>query len=215
MDSRPWPVHHPVRNLVVAPSSDDDLTPKQALARDSLLADVRRVFPAKRPKPFPALVIASSLSDAVRAAEAFANASDWTVLDSEWLHSVPNVPNGLTEARHVLSPAAMCFYLPAYLVAALALELDPIFTLTYGFDVRTRDQPLSDARSNLESCTGQACARWAGLTVAQASVVVRFMEWRISMNDPCWDGDAVEALAFFWRARAGEAAVYGATNRPG
>ena len=183
---------------------NDDLTPEQEAERDALLADIRRVFPARRPEPFPPLALPSWSADAVRAAEAFAHATDWTVLDSEWLHSVPNAPNGLTEARSFLSPAAICFYLPAYLSAALALELDPIFSLTYGFDGTTRDQLGCPAGWDPDTRTGRARARWAGLTQAQAGVVARFLEWRVAVNGPYWDSDAVEALAFFWRSRARE-----------
>ena len=182
--------------------ADDDLTVEQAAARDALLADIRRVFPARRPEPFPMLVVDTWCNEVEQVTAAFENAKDWTVLDSEWLHNVPNPPNGLVSACSFLSPAALCFYLPAYLTAALALKLDPMFSLIYGFDERSRDQATPEASPNLATCTGRACARWAGLTQAQAEVVVRFLEWRIAVNGPSWDSDAVEALAFFWRARA-------------
>ena len=56
---------------------DDEIDPALAVERDELLAELRRVFPARRPEPFPPLVDPSSWSsDATRAAAAFANATD-------------------------------------------------------------------------------------------------------------------------------------------
>ena len=182
---------------------DDEIEPALAVERDELLAELRRVFPARRPKPFPPLVDpSSSSSDATRAAAAFADATDWTLLDADWLHGVPNAPNGVTEARCFLSAAALCFYLPAYLTAALRLELDPMFSLTHGFDARSRDKLIHKARPERGTWSENARACWAGLTPGQVGVIARFMAWRVALNGPVWDSNAVEALAFYWQPRA-------------
>ena len=108
----------------------------------------------------------------------------------------------MTEARCFLSAQALCFYLPAYLTAALRLELDPMFSLTHGFDARSRDQLIHKACPERGTWSEKARAFWAGLTPGQVDVVARFMAWRVALNGPVWDSDAVEALAFYWQPRA-------------
>ena len=190
--------------------ADDDVGPELAAERDVLIAEIRRVFLAQRPEPFPPLVDNMHSSDACRAAAAFAAATDWTSLDSEWLHSVPNADNGLTSARSFLSDAALCFYLPAYLTAALKLELDAMHSLTLGFDAKTRDALMFEARPERGTWGGYAQARWAGLTSEQVRVVACFMAWRVALskrwsealNGLNWDRPTAEALAFYWGPRA-------------
>lgn len=189
---------------------DDDVGPELAAAREALLAEIRRVFPAHRPEPFPPLVESLRSSDAQRATVAFADATDWTVLDADWLHGVPNAPNGLLEALPCLSSAALCFYLPAYLTAALKLELDPMHSLTLGFDARTRDALISEARPERGTWGAYARSRWTGLTQEQVGAVARFLAWRAALHRR-WrdvlpgldrDLDAAEALAHYWGPRA-------------
>ncbi|TXN70469.1 DUF6714 family protein [Methylobacterium sp. WL6] len=189
---------------------DEDVGPDLSAARDALLAEFLRVFPTRRPEPFPPLVDNLHSSDAVQAAAAFAEARDWTSLDGEWLHAVPNTDNGLTTARCFLSNAALRFYLPAYLTASLKLQLDPMHTVTLGFDVRTRDALIDEARPERGSWGAYARTRWADLTPGQVRAVARFMEWHVALDERCIEvtrglsrhRDTAEALAYYWAPRA-------------
>lgn len=189
---------------------DDDVGPDLATRRDALLAEIRHVFPARRPEPFPPLVLNLLSSDGAQAAAAFADAMDWTVLDSAWLHAVPNADNGLTSARSFLSDAALHFYLPAYITASLKLELDMMQTLTLGFDLCTRDALIDEARPERGTWGTYTRARWAGLTPGQVRAVARFMAWHVAVHErwseaskgPHWDRGVVEALAYYWGPRA-------------
>lgn len=193
-----------------AVDEDEDVGPALSAARDALLVEIRRAFPARRPEPFPPLVDDPWSNEARRVASAFAGATDWTVLDADWLHEVPNAPNGLVSALSFLSPAALRFYLPAYLTAALKLQLDPMHSLTFGFDARTRDDLISAKQPERGTCGAYARARWAALTPQQVGAVARFLEWRVALawkwRDVLpgmdWDRDAAEALAHYWGPRA-------------
>ena len=91
---------------------DDDLTPEQLSARPGPVAEIRRAFPATRPPFASPLLNTDRIDDGLRAmAEAFAGATDWTALDAAWMNRWY-----LHAALSFLSPEALRFYLPAFML---------------------------------------------------------------------------------------------------
>ena len=162
--------------------------------------EVFAAFPAKRTAPFDPLVNSEQGDEPVLTAVAFADKEDWTVLDWKWLDEAAD---GWASALSFLSHEAVCFYIPAYLVADLhgALErVDPTFCLTLGFDDLGRGSRIWPRRPI--TWTEYSTQRWSHLTRAQARAVVHYLEWRASGDDFGNEQQIAEALASFWYERA-------------
>jgi hypothetical protein len=163
--------------------------------------ELREHFPARRAVKFLPLVNSSQGDEPLRVMAEFADKDNWTKLNPEWLD---NVPSGLGSALGFLSDEAICFYIPAYLVADVmgALrKVDPTFALTHGFDRRSRNKRIRPERE--KTWTEYACARWSGLTQEQAATIVHYLEWRVTRDGfPIEDNSVVEALKAYWYARA-------------
>jgi hypothetical protein len=106
-----------------------------------------------------------------------------------------------------LADEAICFYIPAYIVADMTIVLqmaDPAFTLTQGFAHRShnkRAKPQSEKTS-----TEYARSRWSRLSHAQAVAIVHYLEWRVLRDrrdhGHIVNNSIVEALGTYWYDRA-------------
>lgn len=173
----------------------DMLTPAEAIA-----AELRRVFPAVRDKPFLPLVNSTQGLEPFEIAEEFKDKDDWIKLEADWLD---HVPNGLGSALSFLSDKAICFYIPAFLRADLEGRLghvDPTFHLCHGFDDLSRGHRIRPRDEATWTDYGQA--RWAGLAKDQATAIVHYLEWRIERDGPDIAYSCVQALRAYWYERA-------------
>jgi hypothetical protein len=161
-------------------------TPAEAIA-----AELRRVFPAVRDKPFVPLVNSTQDFEPFEIADEFRYKEDWTKLEAEWLD---HVPSGMGTAMIFLSDEAICFYLPAFLQADLERRLkciDPTFCLCRGFEDSSR-----------ETWTNYGRARWARLSKEQAAAIAHYLEWRVERDGPDLEYRCIEALKNYWYERA-------------
>jgi hypothetical protein len=167
---------------------------------DEIADEIRSAFPAIRPPMSEPLNNSMQGSEPLSIATEFQDKDDWTKLDAKW---IDEAPDGWASALNFLSHEAVCFYLPAYLIADLHGRLEraePSFQLTYGFDDLTRDQRIRPREDR--TWTDYAKDRWARLTCPQVIAVVHYLEWRVA-NDPLQlEGAISEALDTYWRKRA-------------
>ncbi|MBX7539443.1 DUF6714 family protein [Qipengyuania sphaerica] len=167
---------------------------------EALIAEIYAAFPAKRPHVFDPLVNSTQGEEPYETAEAFADKEDWTALEGQW---VDQAANGWASALSFLSDEAVCFYLPAWLVADLRGQLmtsDPTFQLTHGFTVGTQEARIWPRKE--ATWTEYTKRRWASLTQAQVLAVVHYLEWRREQDVDDLDHGIEEALAFYWYKRA-------------
>jgi hypothetical protein len=161
---------------------------------DQIANEVGQAFPAHRPFVFSPIVNSVQGDEPYDVARDFADKEDWTILTSEWLDASPG---GLGSALSFLSDDAVCFYIPAYIMADLRGELnlvDPVFYLTHGIG-----QPCDQASTDWGSYTRQ---RWALLTAPQALALVHYLEWCVAKDMLGLTHGIPEALAGFWYEHA-------------
>ena len=163
-----------------------------------LLDELASAFPAARPGPFAPLVNSTLGDEPAEVADAFRDKADWTTLDPDWLERQ-------VDALHFFSNAAICFYIPAFIAADLKGRLgnvDPVFALTHGFAKGVGAESIQTRQHR----TWGDCAReqWAGLTTAQARVIVHYLEWKLQQYGPRFEAGAAEALADYWYQRAAD-----------
>jgi hypothetical protein len=166
---------------------------------ESIAREIQSVFPATRSlSQFP--LVSSSMGDEPTwVAESFLDKTDWPLIDTSWLD---DAPNGLGSALSFLSNEAVCFYIPAYLLADLRGQLsrsDPFISLTRGFDISSHNQRLVKHKDYTWTDYGRE--RWANLTPEQALAVVHYLEWR-AQNDHFSRQDITHALHCYWYERA-------------
>ncbi|HTJ01739.1 MAG TPA: hypothetical protein VL492_03035 [Methylovirgula sp.] len=143
-------------------------TPERAIVEE-----IKDAFPRRRPYCFAPIVNSEMGEEPHRVAAAFFDKDDWHVLEAEW---VDQVPNGLGSALSFLSDEAICFYIPAYLVADLEGRLhkaDPVFALCRGFDLWSYGQEVRiKGERPHKTWTDYATQRWMHLNAAQALAIV-------------------------------------------
>ncbi|UFZ04060.1 hypothetical protein LQG66_33525 [Bradyrhizobium ontarionense] len=174
------------------------------ISTDAVIDEIGQAFPASRQSRFLPLVNSAQGDEPLRVIAAFDDKDDWTKLAPEWLDMVPS---GLGSALSFLSDQAICFYIPAYIVADMTTSLqmvDPTFTLTCGFDRRSHNKRI---RPQSEETWTEYCRnRWSRLTHAQAVAIVHYLEWRVlrDRRDLVYivDSSIVEALGTYWYDRA-------------
>jgi uncharacterized protein DUF6714 len=174
------------------------------VSADAVIEEIRQAFPARRQGRFLPLVNSAQGDEPLRVIAAFDDKDDWTKLAPEWLDKVPS---GLGSALSFLADEAICFYIPAYIVADIitALQMvDPAFTLTDGFAHRSHNKRVKPQSE--KTWTEYARNRWSRLSYGQAVAVVHYLEWRLQ-RDRRDHGHIVnnciaEALGTYWYDRA-------------
>lgn len=169
---------------------------------DALLDELKNAFPAKRRRFMP-LGRGDPRGEAGYVDRDFADKDDWTELEPEWLHCIPN---NLSSALCFMCDEAQRFYIPAYIAADLAgkpTEEDPVFHLCHDFDDQWRTR--RDSRNQKESY--DRGAQWADLSPPQVAAVVHYLEWKLASKGPIAGGAILEALESYWYERLAEAGV--------
>ena len=164
------------------------------------MKELRAAFPARRAAAQFPLVDSFQGTEPARVVACFRDEPDWTALRPGWLDSVPD---GLGSALSFLSPAAIRFYIPAYMTADLGGGLhsvDPTFSLVHGFDDLSRDARIRPRGET--TWTDFSRARWDGLSPRQAAAVSRYLEWRALRDGPVLSAGIVQALGCYWYRRA-------------
>ncbi len=181
------------------PRTAEDVAPfleARLKSAEPLIAELYEVFPAKRdgdigPLAGECVDIGGEVSDLERE---FADKTDWTQIDHEWLDAAPN---GWASARSFFSDAARLFYLPAYILADIHGKLEhsngAAFDLTHGFGPGVKPKDVERLREELR-------VTWSGLTEVQVRAVVHFLEWAAVWNE--FDGEDIRpALEAYWYPR--------------
>jgi hypothetical protein len=170
------------------------------ISSDAVIQEIREAFPARRQGRFLPLVNSAQGDEPLGVIAAFDDKVDWTTLAPEWLDKVPS---GLGSALGFLADEAICFYIPAYIVADMTTALqmvDPAFTLIHGFAHRSH-KPQGEKTS-----TEYACNRWSRLSHGQAVAIVHYLEWRVQRDrrdhGHILDNGIVEGLGTYWYHRA-------------
>ena len=168
---------------------------------DGVIEETTRAFPARRPGRFFPLVNSAQGDEPLRIIAAFDDKDDWTKLEPEWLDKVPS---GLGSALSFLADEAICFYIPAYIVADMTTGLqmvDPAFTLTHGFARVSHHERVRPQREKMS--TEHARNRWSRLSPEQVVAVVHYLEWRLQRDHGVIvDNEIAEALGSYWYDRA-------------
>jgi hypothetical protein len=174
------------------------------VSADAVIEEIRRAFPARRPGRFSPLVNSAQGDEPPRIIAAFDDKADWTKLTPEWLDKVPS---GLGSAPGFLSDEAICFYIPAYMIADMTTALkmvDPAFTLTNGFAHGSNHKVVDPQRE--KTSMDYARNRWSRLSHGQVVAVVHYLEWRLQRDRAdhghIVDNGIAEALGTYWYDRA-------------
>lgn len=168
-------------------------------AERSLIKEIRNAFPERRPHRFDPMVTSTQSDEPFDTERAFSDKQTWTELDGEW---VDQAADGWASALTFLSHEAVCFYLPAYLVADLRGQLktsDPVFNLTYGFTIGTRHAPVRGRAGR--TWRDYSVERWCNLTDSQVLAVIHYLEWRRVNDEFNLDYGIEEALSNYWYVR--------------
>jgi hypothetical protein len=166
---------------------------------EAIIAELKRVFPASLERLPSPLINSDQGDEPFDVAAAFSDKSDWTKLEASWLDTVPK---GLGSALSFLSDEAICFFIPAFVVADLEGRLErvnPLFHLTHGFDDFSRDRQIRSRKA--ETWTEYGKLRWSRLTNDQALAIVHYLEWVIERDGLDRAYSAAEALKFYWYQR--------------
>ena len=133
----------------------------------------------------------------------FREVPDWRSLDRgvlDW------APDGYGTALSFFSDEAFLYYLPAYLLADLAGELeqvDVVFHLVHGLDARTRDQPVNPRRYGSRTWADHAAHKFSMLGASQVRAIVLYLEVKLASCESEMDRSSIsEALDNYWRPRA-------------
>jgi hypothetical protein len=174
------------------------------VSAEAVIEEIRQAFPARRQGRFLPLVNSAQGDEPLRVIAAFDDKDDWTTLAPEWLDKVPS---GLGSALSFLADEAICFYIPAYIVADMTTDLqmaDPIFALTHGFTPRSHNKRVK--LQSEKTWAEYASNRWSRLNRGQAVAIVHYLEWG-ALRDRRDHGhivnnSIVEALGTYWYDRA-------------
>jgi hypothetical protein len=133
----------------------------------------------------------------------FKGQDDWTRLSPEF---IDGAPDGYASALSFFSPAALRFYLPAYLIADLngALEqADPIFYLTHGLTQGTKDAFINPQRYGEYTWFEYVEERFAGFSQEEAKAIHAYLTHQMKLAVTDYDRLLIaEALENYWTHRA-------------
>jgi hypothetical protein len=133
----------------------------------------------------------------------FRGKDDWTRLSPEF---IDRAPDGFASALSFFSPAALRFYLPAYLIADLdgALEhADPVFYLTYGLTDGTRNALINPQRYGEFTWFEYVKERFTGFSVEEAQAIHAYLVHQQELVVTDYERLTIaEALKNYWSHRA-------------
>ena len=162
---------------------------------------IRRAF-ALEARPPAGTLSASAEGDEGPLLEAdFKDKADWRALDAAFLDQAPG---GYASALSFFSPEALRYFLPAYLLADLAGQLDrvePVAALCLGFSSAARSQLVNQRRFGQLTRFESAARRFSILSRDQACAVVAYLEQKAKTAEGPDAALIAEALANHWRPR--------------
>jgi hypothetical protein len=133
--------------------------------------------------------------------EEFRGKTDWRLLDANFLDQAPN---GLGSALSFFSDEAFHFFLPAYMVADVAGQLersDPAFHLIHGLDNESRNELINPLRYGRRTWFEHARNKFAIFSREEAAAIVAYLIFKRESNDFLPDR-IDQALANYWNERA-------------
>jgi hypothetical protein len=134
----------------------------------------------------------------------FKGKNDWAALDPNF---IDRAPDGLASALSFFSDEAFRFYLPAYLIADLAGQLqqtDVVFHLTQGLDMASRNERVNPRRYGQRTWFDLASHRFSVFDRDQAAAITAYLLAKAG-SDSLADFEKVridEALQNYWYTRA-------------
>lgn len=133
---------------------------------------------------------------------AFSDKPDWQSLDAAFLDEAPD---GYASALSFLSDEAFRYFLPAYLLADLAAELqraDPVFHLCYGVGGPQRSVPLNPRRFGARTWLDSMHHRLSTFLPAEVAAIVGYLRWAEARAEvPVTQQLIAEALRDYWLPR--------------
>jgi hypothetical protein len=164
-----------------------------------LMKEIKAAFPNRRRYNMPLINPDTYVDSEVEAVEQeFKDKIDWAKLEPEWLSLAPR---GMRSAMSFLGNEAICFYLPAFLIADIKRELDgsPWSSLIYHSRFDGSEQDRSRRLSYFME-------RWRRLTPKQCLAVAHYLELQLTDT---WinasNGQAIEiALRDYWYPRVSQ-----------
>ena len=133
----------------------------------------------------------------------FKGRDDWRVLDAAFLDQAPD---GYGSALSFFSDEAFHFYLPAYLIADLAGQLehaDPLFHLTHGLDRSSRGKKINPLRYGERTWADYARYRFSMFNARECAAIAAYLRSRRDKGDlTSMETEIIDqALERYWDAR--------------
>ena len=161
----------------------------------ALIQLIRSAFPHRIANPLPLISPETHRDEEVIETErTFAGVTDWTNLSAHALDS------GWASGLAFLSDEAVCFFIPAYLVADVGGKLaraDPVSALINGLDGRHGSTHATEGMTAEQ----RAQERWRRLTRAQCEVVAGYLRHK-HFKEPHLQDAIAPALNRYWLPRA-------------
>lgn len=161
---------------------------------------VRQAF-ANVERPPNGALHASDEGEEGRLLEAdFGDKRDWRALDGAFLDQAPD---GFGSALSFFSPAALRYFLPAYLIADLDGQLDRVdvaHRLSAPFTDAARKTQINPRRYGELTRFDSGTERFLGFAPEEVAAIVAYLEHKASTAEPA-DPAIGEALQNYWRPR--------------
>lgn len=128
----------------------------------------------------------------------FAGKTDWRELDSGFLEQAPD---GWGSALSFFNAAALRFYLPAYLIADVRLELencDPTVRLCFAVSPQQAQRKLAAVYGG-RTLGEHAREEFSLFNMAQCQAIVDYLWWRIDRDD--YNPMLEQGLEHYWLSR--------------
>ncbi|HET7786815.1 MAG TPA: DUF6714 family protein [Myxococcales bacterium] len=167
---------------------------------DRLKERVRRAFANVERPPNGALHAPDVGEDGLLLEQDFRDKPDWRTLDAAFLDQAPC---GFGSALSFFSPAALRYFLPAYLIADLEVRLDRVDVasrLSAPFTEAARNTAVNRRRYGSLTRFEEGQQRFAEFTVEEVAAIAAFLEHKAAA-DHAGVLPIAEALANYWRPR--------------
>ena len=131
--------------------------------------------------------------------EEFKGRDDWRTLSPDF---IDQAPDGFASALSFFSAEAFRFYLPAYILADLAGQLnqtDLVFYLTHGLTDATKDVRINPKRYNDFTWFEYVSERFSVFTKEEAQAIIEFLEHKLQLTQIDFERVLInEALVNYW-----------------
>lgn len=129
----------------------------------------------------------------------FQGKDDWRALSAKF---IDQAPDGFASALSFFSAEAFRFYLPAYLLADLAIQLnhaDPLFHLTHGLTDSTKDVSINPRRYDNLTWFEYVSKRFSVFTVEETQAIIAYLSHKLDQDILDFERNQInQALANYW-----------------